>query len=276
MKKLTIGLIGNPNSGKTTLFNQLTGARQRVGNWAGVTVERKEGHFTTPQSDVRLVDLPGTYSLTTISEQTSLDEQIACHYILSGDADLLINVVDASNLERNLYLTLQLLELGIPCIVALNMLDIATSQHIDIDVAALSARLGCPVVPMVSTRADGIGVLETDDRQSPYQRTAGAGELSAAVAERGRHAERRHAANAAGSTAPLAGAADAGRRHLQPPAGRPRRRTAACSHPGVATAAARRPGAGDRRRALPVYRRPVRRGQQLAAGDAQPPDRDAG
>ncbi len=85
-EKLTIGLIGNPNSGKTTLFNQLTGARQRVGNWAGVTVERKEGHFTTPQSDVRLVDLPGTYSLTTISEQTSLDEQIACHYILSGDA----------------------------------------------------------------------------------------------------------------------------------------------------------------------------------------------
>jgi ferrous iron transport protein B len=160
MKKLTIGLIGNPNSGKTTLFNQLTGARQRVGNWAGVTVERKEGHFSTPQSQVTLVDLPGTYSLTTISEQTSLDEQIACHYILSGDADLLINVVDASNLERNLYLTLQLLELGIPCIVVLNMLDIAKSQHIAIDIAALSNRLGCPVVPMISTKADGIGVLK--------------------------------------------------------------------------------------------------------------------
>lgn len=160
MKALTIGLIGNPNSGKTTLFNQLTGARQRVGNWAGVTVERKEGHFTTPMADVTLVDLPGTYSLTTISEQTSLDEQIACHYILSGNADLLINVVDAANLERNLYLTLQLLELGIPCIIALNMLDIAHSQHIEIDVAALSERLGCPVVPMVSTRADGIGVLK--------------------------------------------------------------------------------------------------------------------
>ncbi|MBS0973881.1 FeoB small GTPase domain-containing protein, partial [Serratia rubidaea] len=160
MKKLTIGLIGNPNSGKTTLFNQLTGARQRVGNWAGVTVERKEGQFATPQSQITLVDLPGTYSLTTISEQTSLDEQIACHYILSGDADLLINVVDASNLERNLYLTLQLLELGIPCILALNMLDIARSQQIAIDVAALSARLGCPVVPMVSTKADGIGVLK--------------------------------------------------------------------------------------------------------------------
>ncbi|EKG5015089.1 Fe(2+) transporter permease subunit FeoB [Salmonella enterica] len=160
MKKLTIGLIGNPNSGKTTLFNQLTGARQRVGNWAGVTVERKEGQFSTTDHQVTLVDLPGTYSLTTISSQTSLDEQIACHYILSGDADLLINVVDASNLERNLYLTLQLLELGIPCIVALNMLDIAEKQQVRIDVDALSTRLGCPVVPLVSTRGRGIEALK--------------------------------------------------------------------------------------------------------------------
>ena len=160
MKKLTIGLIGNPNSGKTTLFNQLTGARQRVGNWAGVTVERKEGSFSTTDHQVTLVDLPGTYSLTTISSQTSLDEQIACHYILSGDADLLINVVDASNLERNLYLTLQLLELGIPCVVALNMLDIAEKQKVRIDVDALSARLGCPVVPLVSTRGRGIDALK--------------------------------------------------------------------------------------------------------------------
>ncbi|AVX40280.1 MULTISPECIES: Fe(2+) transporter permease subunit FeoB [Yersinia] len=161
MKALTIGLIGNPNAGKTTLFNQLTGARQRVGNWAGVTVERKEGHFTTAQHQVTLVDLPGTYSLTTISEQTSLDEQIACHYILSGEADLLINVIDAANLERNLYLTLQLVELGIPCIVALNMLDIAKSQHIDIDISALSQQLGCPVIPLVSTRGQGINELKT-------------------------------------------------------------------------------------------------------------------
>ena len=160
MKKLTIGLIGNPNSGKTTLFNQLTGARQRVGNWAGVTVERKEGQFSTTDHQVTLVDLPGTYSLTTISSQTSLDEQIACHYILSGDADLLINVVDASNLERNLYLTLQLLELGIPCIVALNMLDIAEKQNIRIEIDALSARLGCPVIPLVSTRGRGIEALK--------------------------------------------------------------------------------------------------------------------
>ena len=105
------------------------------------------------------MDLPGTYSLTTISSQTSLDEQIACHYILSGDADLLINVVDASNLERNLYLTLQLLELGIPRIVALNMLDIAEKQNIRIEIDALSARLGCPVIPLVSTRGRGIEAL---------------------------------------------------------------------------------------------------------------------
>ncbi len=160
MKKLTIGLIGNPNAGKTTLFNQLTGARQRVGNWAGVTVERKEGQFKTAEHQVTLVDLPGTYSLTTISSQTSLDEQIACHYILSGEADLLINVVDGSNLERNLYLTLQLLELGIPCVLALNMLDIAEKQNIRIDVDALSARLGCPVLPLVSTRGRGIDSLK--------------------------------------------------------------------------------------------------------------------
>ncbi|MCI2212785.1 Fe(2+) transporter permease subunit FeoB, partial [Ewingella americana] len=160
MKALTIGLIGNPNSGKTTLFNQLTGARQRVGNWAGVTVERKEGQFATAEHQVTLVDLPGTYSLTTISEQTSLDEQIACHYILSGDADLIINVVDASNLERNLYLTLQLLELGIPCIVALNMLDIAQTQNITIDIGALEKRLGCPVIALISTRASGISELK--------------------------------------------------------------------------------------------------------------------
>ncbi len=160
MTALTLGLIGNPNSGKTTLFNQLTGSRQRVGNWAGVTVERKEGAFHTVRHAVRLVDLPGTYSLTSVSAQASLDEQIACRYIASGEVDVLVNVVDAANLERNLYLTVQLREMGIPCIVALNMLDIARSQRIRIDIDGLARRLGCPVVPLVSTRADGIDELK--------------------------------------------------------------------------------------------------------------------
>jgi len=157
---LTIGLIGNPNAGKTTLFNQLTSRRQRVGNWAGVTVERKEGEFTVDGQQITLIDLPGTYSLTTLSAQTSLDEQIPCHFILGREADLLINVVDASNLERNLYLTMQILELGMPCILALNMLDIARKQRIHIDIPALSRRLGCPVVPLISTRGDGIDALK--------------------------------------------------------------------------------------------------------------------
>ena len=135
MKKITIGLIGNPNTGKTTLFNQLTGARQRVGNWAGVTVERKEGQFFPAQSDVRLIDLPGTRSLTTLSAESSIDESIACQYLYQDHADVVINVVDASSLESNLFLTFQLLELGVPCIVALNMQDIAASQNITIDVA---------------------------------------------------------------------------------------------------------------------------------------------
>jgi ferrous iron transport protein B len=160
MKTLTIGLIGNPNTGKTTLFNQLTGARQRVGNWAGVTVEHKEGQFFTAQSDVRLIDLPGTRSLTTLSAESSIDESIACQYLFQDHADVVINVVDASRLESNLFLTLQLLELGVPCIVALNMQDIAASHNITIDVAALSARLGCTVVSLTSTRGDGIAQLK--------------------------------------------------------------------------------------------------------------------
>ena len=161
MKKITIGLIGNPNTGKTTLFNQLTGARQQVGNWAGVTVERKEGQFFTAQSDVRLIDLPGTRSLTTLSAESAIDESIACQYLYQDHADMVINVVDASSLESNLFLTLQLLELGVPCIIALNMQDVAASQNITTDIQALSARLGCPVVSVTSTRGDGIAQLKT-------------------------------------------------------------------------------------------------------------------
>ncbi|WP_325436142.1 Fe(2+) transporter permease subunit FeoB [Pseudomonas nitroreducens] len=160
MDELRIGLIGNPNAGKTTLFNQLTGSRQRVGNWAGVTVERKEGSFRTARHSVRLVDLPGTYSLTTLSTQASLDEQIARRCIVDGEVDVLVNVVDATNLERNLYLTVQLREMGLPCVVALNMLDIARTQGVNIDREALARELGCPVVPLVSTRGEGIDALK--------------------------------------------------------------------------------------------------------------------
>ncbi len=160
MKNITVGLIGNPNTGKTTLFNQLTGSRQRVGNWAGVTVERKEGQFFTAQSDVRMTDLPGTRSLTTFADDSSIDESIACQYLYEDHADLVINVVDASNLESNLFLTFQLLELGVPCIIALNMQDVAASQQIVTDAEALATRLGCPVVSLTSTSGEGIAELK--------------------------------------------------------------------------------------------------------------------
>lgn len=173
MRDLTIGLIGNPNVGKTTLFNQLTGSRQRVGNWTGVTVERKEGYFVTAHQQIKVVDLPGIYSLTSISAQTSVDEQIACQSILSTEIDLLLNVIDAANLERNLYLTLQLRELGTPCIVVLNMLDTAQKQHIEIAVDVLATALGCPIIPMVSTRASGITALKAaiDHQQTDHPPT---------------------------------------------------------------------------------------------------------
>ncbi len=152
---LTIALAGNPNCGKTALFNALTGVRQRTGNWPGVTVERKQGQYDRSGSTVNVIDLPGIYSL----DATSLDEQITRDYLLSQDADLFVNVVDASNLERNLYLTVQLLEMNVPIVVALNMVDVATKAGLEIDIAQLERALGCRVLPVVATEGRGLDAL---------------------------------------------------------------------------------------------------------------------
>lgn len=156
MSAITIGLTGNPNCGKTTLFNSLTGAKQKVGNWPGVTVEKKTGIFKSSNMEVKVVDLPGIYSLTA----TSLDEQISRDFVISGEPDLIINIIDASNLERNLYLTVQLIEMKIPVLIALNMMDIAAQRKIRIDVDKLSDFLGCPVVPIVANKNQGIDDLK--------------------------------------------------------------------------------------------------------------------
>ena len=160
MDKAIVGLVGNPNCGKTTLFNALTGANQRVGNWSGVTVERKEGRYRYENQDVMVVDLPGVYSLDAEDSNTGLDELIARDYLLSHEATLIVNIVDASNLERNLYLTTQVLEMGVPMIIALNMMDMAKERDIRIDPAALSQRLGCPVIPMSAVIKQGVPKLQ--------------------------------------------------------------------------------------------------------------------
>ncbi len=146
-----IALVGNPNSGKTTLFNAITGATQRVGNWPGVTVEKKEGSFTYEGNSYDVVDLPGIYSLGAFSE----DEVVAMDYILTDDADVIINVIEASNIERNLYLTTQLLEMGKNIVIALNMVDEAQKRQIVFDVDAMSKALGVPVVATVANRNNG-------------------------------------------------------------------------------------------------------------------------
>ncbi|MCU7882181.1 MAG: Fe(2+) transporter permease subunit FeoB [Candidatus Thiodiazotropha sp. (ex Lucinoma aequizonata)] len=153
---LTIALAGNPNCGKTALFNTLTGIRQRTGNWPGVTVDRKEGRFTIDSEELTVVDLPGIYLLDALS----LDEKVTRDYLLSGDADLIVNIVDASNLERNLYFSVQMLEMGVPLLLALNMMDVARKRGIEIDVQRLSQDLGCPVVPIVAVSGEGLTKLK--------------------------------------------------------------------------------------------------------------------
>jgi ferrous iron transport protein B len=157
VKSFVVAVVGNPNCGKTTLFNALTGLNQRVGNWPGVTVDKKTGSFIRDGVRFMLVDLPGIYSLSALSQ----DEEIARDYILSCEADLVVNIVDASNPDRNLYLTSRLLEMQVPVVVALNMIDVAAEKGIETDVAELARRLGTPVVSLVASRGDGVDELQS-------------------------------------------------------------------------------------------------------------------
>ena len=158
MSRYTIALIGNPNSGKTTLFNDLTGAHQKVGNWPGVTVEKKSGEFLLDEVSVQLIDLPGIYSLE--QEYLGVDEKIARDFLNSDDIDVVINIVDAHNLHRNLVLTQQLLEREVPVVVALNMIDVAESHGVEVDAEMLAQRLQVPVVPLVASKGEGVEALK--------------------------------------------------------------------------------------------------------------------
>jgi len=159
MKGFTVAVTGNPNCGKSTLFNALTGANQHVGNFPGVTVESKQGSFEVQQTHIELVDLPGLYSLD--SGGNSTDVTVSRNYLMAGNADLILNVLDASNLERHLYLTTQLLELGLPMVVVLNMMDVAEARGRKIDLVALQNLLGCPVIPLVASRSKGVDELKS-------------------------------------------------------------------------------------------------------------------
>jgi len=154
-RELIVGFVGNPNSGKTTLFNAFTGANLKVANWPGVTVEKIEGVFKYHGEKFKLVDLPGIYSLTSYS----LEEKLTREFILESNIDVIINVVDASNLERNLYLTLQLIELGKPVIIALNMMDIIEERGMEIDLHRLPEILGIPVIPVSARKRTGLDIL---------------------------------------------------------------------------------------------------------------------
>lgn len=154
-KEMTVGFIGNPNCGKTTLFNAFTGANLKVANWPGVTVEKVEDAMQYHNHTYRLVDLPGTYSLTSYT----MEEQVSRQYILSDDVDVVVDVADASSLERNLYLTLQLLELGKPVILALNMMDVVEKRGMEIDLHRLPEMLGIPVIPVSAQKRTGLDIL---------------------------------------------------------------------------------------------------------------------
>jgi ferrous iron transport protein B len=154
-EELQVGFVGNPNCGKTTLFNAYTGANLKVANWPGVTVEKKEGVFKYHNHRFKLVDLPGIYSLTSYT----MEEKLTREYILDSNVDVIVNIVDASSLERNLYLTLQLIELGKPVVVALNMMDIVEERGMEIDLHRLPEMLGVPVIPVSARNKTGLDIL---------------------------------------------------------------------------------------------------------------------
>lgn len=169
-EELQIGFVGNPNCGKTTLFNAYTGAKLKVANWPGVTVEKKEGTFKYHNQIFKLVDLPGTYSLTSYT----MEEKLTREYILNEDVDIIIDVADASCLERNLYLALQLIELGKPVVLALNMMDIVEERGMEIDINRLSEKLKIPVVPVSARKKTGLDqlmdvVVQAIDKYEAYK-----------------------------------------------------------------------------------------------------------
>ena len=182
-----IGLLGNPNCGKSTLFNSLTGSRQKIGNWPGVTIDRKVGQFEFSGTPFDVVDLPGVYSLD--NSARSLDEKVTRDYILSSEPDLIVNVLNASNLERNLYLSGQLLEMQVPMIIALNMMDLADQHGIQVDQDALSQAFGCPVIAITAHKSQGIDQLKqamleaSSHHQLPTKQLRYSDEIEAAISE---------------------------------------------------------------------------------------------
>ena len=179
--ELKIALAGNPNCGKTTLFNALTGSSQYVGNWPGVTVEKKEGKLKG-HKDVVIQDLPGIYSLSPYT----LEEVVARNYLVNEKPDAILNIVDGTNIQRNLYLTTQLIELGIPVVVAVNMIDLVRKNGDVIDLQKLGAALGCQVVEMSALK--GEGGKEAAERAVVLAKTKKAGELPHVFTGSGEHA----------------------------------------------------------------------------------------
>lgn len=196
---IVVALAGNPNAGKTTVFNAITGARQHVGNYPGVTVEKKEGVRRVDGAVLHVVDLPGTYSLTAYS----LEEVVARNFVINERPDVVVDIVDASNLERNLYLTMQFIELGVPVVVALNMVDVATSRGRSIDVKLLSQLLGVPVVPLVASRGEGVDDLIAVALQTAREQRTPAREVRYGVELEGHITEIAELVEAAGGVGEL-------------------------------------------------------------------------